>query len=43
MRGWSHSGRLQHSFTFEEHPFYVRDVEDLQDPQRQQRMELFNH
>lgn len=40
---WSRSGRLQHRFTFEESPFYVRDAEDLQDPQRQQRMELFNH
>lgn len=40
---WSRKGRLGHRFTFDEEPFYVLNMEDLEKPKKYQHMELFNH
>lgn len=40
---WSRKGRLEHRFTFDEEPFYVLNMEDLEKPKKYQHMELFNH
>ena len=41
--GWSRVGRLGHRFTFDEEPFYVASMSELEDVKKHQRMELFNH
>ena len=40
---WSRVGRLGHRFTFDEAPFYVASMSELEDVKKHQRMELFNH
>lgn len=40
---WSKIGRLGHRFTFDEEPFYVLNMSELEKPQKYQHMELFNH
>ena len=40
---WSRVGRLGHRFTFDEGPFYVASMSELEDVKKHQRMELFNH
>ena len=40
---WSKIGRLGHRFTFDEKPFYVLNMNELDTPKKYQRMELFNH
>ncbi|MDU5344460.1 DNA cytosine methyltransferase [Prevotella bivia] len=40
---WSKIGRLGHRFIFDEEPFYVLNMEDLEKPKKYQHMELFNH
>lgn len=40
---WSKMGRLGHRFTFDEEPFYVLNMEELDKPKKYQHMELFNH
>ena len=40
---WSRIGRLAHRFTFDEEPFYVANMSDLDDKKEHQYMELFNH
>lgn len=40
---WSKRGRLGHRFTFEEEPFYVLNMSELDKPQKHLHMELFNH
>ncbi len=40
---WSRNGRLGHRFTFEETPFYVMSLQDLDNTRMHQRMDLFNH
>lgn len=40
---WSRMGRLGHRFTFDEEPFYVMSMDDLDVDSRHLRMELFNH
>ena len=40
---WSRIGRLGHRFTFEEEPFYVANMAELDDVKKHQYMELFNH
>lgn len=40
---WSRMGRLGHRFEFDEEPFYVSAVRDLDNAKNHQRMELFNH
>ncbi len=40
---WSKKGRLEHRFTFDEDPFYVQNMDDLDKPRKHQCMELFNH
>lgn len=40
---WSRSGRLSHRFDFECEPFYVRTVEDIDNPMARVHMDLFNH
>lgn len=40
---WSKIGRLRHRFTFDEAPFYVLNMDELNHPQKYQHMELFNH
>lgn len=40
---WSRNGRLNHRFTFEQAPFYVSKMDDLDRAETHQRMELFNH
>lgn len=40
---WSRTGRQGKRFKFECQPFYVRNLADLDNPQRWQHMELFNH
>ena len=40
---WSRIGRLGHRFTFEEEPFYVLNMEELNKRNKHQHMELFNH
>lgn len=40
---WSRRGRLSHRFTFDEAPFYVASIKDLDVERKHQHMELFNH
>lgn len=40
---WSKEGRLGHRFTFDEEPFYVFSLKDLNVNGAHQHMELFNH
>lgn len=40
---WSKMGRLGHRFTFDEEPFYVLNMSELDKPEKYQHMELFNH
>ena len=40
---WSKMGRLGHRFTFDERPFYVLSMKDLDVNKKHQYMELFNH
>ena len=40
---WSRMGRLGHRFTFDQPPFYVASMAELDKPQKHQQMELFNH
>lgn len=40
---WSRIGRLNHRFTFDEAPFYVSSMNDLNVVRKHQHMELFNH
>lgn len=40
---WSKIGRLGHRFTFNEEPFYVLNMSELEKPKKYQHMELFNH
>ncbi|HCS86890.1 MAG TPA: DNA (cytosine-5-)-methyltransferase [Bacteroidales bacterium] len=40
---WSKMGRLGHRFTFDEAPFYVSSIKDLNTKKKHQYMELFNH
>lgn len=40
---WSRIGRLGHRFIFDEAPFYVCSMADLDDAKKHQYMELFNH
>ena len=40
---WSKIGRLGHRFTFDEKPFYVSNMSELDKPKKYQYMELFNH
>lgn len=40
---WSRIGRLGHRFTFDEEPFYVLNMSELNMPRKYQHMELFNH
>lgn len=40
---WSRKGRLGHRFIFEQAPFYVAKMADLNYPSKHQHMELFNH
>lgn len=40
---WSKKGRLGHRFTFDEEPFYVPSMSDLNEQNHHQHMALFNH
>ena len=40
---WSRMGRLSHRFTFDEEPFYVLSMTDLDVNKKHQHMDLFNH
>ena len=40
---WSKIGRLGHRFTFDNEPFYVLNMSELNKPQKYQHMDLFNH
>lgn len=40
---WSKIGRLGHRFTFDEEPFYVASMAELQLARKHKTMELFNH
>ena len=40
---WSKNGRLGHRFTFDNKPFYVLNMKELNKPQKYQYMDLFNH
>lgn len=40
---WSKIGRLGHRFTFDEEPFYISNLGELESPKLYQRMDLFNH
>ena len=40
---WSKNGRLGHRFTFDQKPFYVMNMDELDKPQKYQHMDLFNH
>ncbi len=40
---WSRIGRLGHRFVFDEEPFYVANMSELDDDKKHQHMELFNH
>ncbi len=40
---WSHEGRLSHRFEFECSPFYIRDLEELDNLRGVETIELFNH
>lgn len=40
---WSKIGRLGHRFTFDEEPFYISNLSELESPKLYQHMDLFNH
>lgn len=40
---WSRIGRLGHRFIFDNEPFYVLNMSELDRPQKYQYMDLFNH
>ena len=40
---WSKIGRLSHRFTFDEQPFYIMSMNELDVQSKHQYMELFNH
>ena len=40
---WSRTGRLGHRFDFDEEPFYIPNMSELEHPDKYQHMELFNH
>ena len=40
---WSRIGRLRHRFIFDNAPFYVLNMSELDKPQKYQHMDLFNH
>lgn len=40
---WSRTGRLGNRFIFDEEPFYVPNMNELDKPTKHQHMELFNH
>ncbi|MCI5982478.1 MAG: DNA cytosine methyltransferase [Bacteroidales bacterium] len=40
---WSKMGRLSHRFTFDEGPFYVLNMSELDQTNAHQHMDLFNH
>ena len=40
---WSRIGRLGHRFTFDNEPFYVLNMSELDMPQKHLHMDLFNH
>lgn len=40
---WSRIGRLGHRFIFDNEPFYVLNMSELDRPQKYQHMDLFNH
>lgn len=40
---WSKVGRLCHRFTFDEDPFYIMNMAELDDPKAHKHYELFNH
>ena len=40
---WSRTGRLGHRFTFDEPPFYVMSMNELDEEDAHRHMELFNH
>ena len=40
---WSRKGRLTHRFEFDTAPFYVQNMQDLQNSKKHRQMELFNH
>ena len=40
---WSRIGRLRHRFIFDNAPFYVLNMNELDKPQKYQHMDLFNH
>lgn len=40
---WSRIGRLGHRFTFDNEPFYVLNMSELDKPQKHLHMDLFNH
>lgn len=40
---WSRIGRLGHRFTFDNEPFYILNMNELDRPQKYQHMDLFNH
>ena len=40
---WSKIGRLGHRFTFDDEPFYVLNMSELDKPKKYQHMDLFNH
>ena len=40
---WSKKGRLGHRFTFDEEPFYVMSMDDLNVSKKHKHMQLFNH
>lgn len=40
---WSRIGRLGHRFTFDNEPFYVLNMNELDRSQKYQHMDLFNH
>lgn len=40
---WSRIGRLGHRFIFDNEPFYVLNMSELDKPQKYQHMDLFNH
>lgn len=40
---WSRLGRLNHRFTFECSPFYIKSLDELNNPLKHEKYELFNH
>jgi len=40
---WARKGRLEHRFTFDMKPFYVMNLDELEQPNKYVQMDLFNH